>query len=400
MAEVANSPIYKITYNGKNISKDVAQYLIHVSYTDTVEGEASEFTITMEDVDANWKNNWYPVKGSTIQASIGDLDCGKFIIDEVELSGKPDIIIIKALSSISDVPKLDVAQTEALTIQKKLKTKKSKGYELQTLKQIAQSVAQHNGLTLQGKVPNITIGRVTKKRETDLKFLRRVSYDYGVIFRVMDNKLVFMSMKEIEQRGPQFTLDKTDLLHYRLKDKTQGTYAKCIVKHNSAKIKAKVFATVTAYNQDGVAKTEYSGDTAIVHRRVENQEQASAIANAVLYRKNTETQTGSIQIPGNIFAIAGNNVRLTGLGSAGMGIYHMMKVEHIVDRDGSWVVDCTIKKISNTDPQLIAKPIFESQPQIIDKMVELQMQQIFVADQTKINPVFVPRPPLEIFLPK
>lgn len=389
---VVDSPIFTVTYNGKDISKDVFNYLIKLSFNDTVEGEASEFTILMEDVDANWKNNWYPTKGAKLTASIGGLDCGTFIIDEVELSGPPDIIMIKALSSISDIPKLDIAQKEAATIVKKIRTKKSKGHENKTLLQIAQDVAQHNGLTLQGKVPNIVIGRVTQKKCTDLKFLRRVSYDYGVIFRVMGSKLVFMSMKEIEQRGSQLTLDKTSLTRYRLKDKTFNTYSKCKVVHHYQKLKVLVAASVDATNLDGISYHPITaGDTVVVHRKVENGEQAQAMANAILYRKNSETQTGNITIPGNVAAIAGNNITLTGLGSAGSGIYHMMKTDHTVDRSNAWVIDIEIKKISNVDKP---KPIIETPPlnqlKLNNDLYIKAAGDVYKSDMTGHNPVFIP----------
>lgn len=347
MSDVINSPLFSITYNNKDISADVNRFLISIHFKDTVEGEASEFTIVMENVDQLWNNGWYPTKGATLTCEIGDMDCGSFFIDEVVLSGPPDIIEIKAVSSMSDVPKLDTAEKAALTI-KKIRTKKSKGHENKTLLQIAQDVAQHNGLTLQGNVPNITIGRITQRRETDLKFLRRVSYDYGVIFRVMGGKLVFMTMKDIEQRGPQLTVHKSDLTRYNIKDKTFETFKTAKVKTHNQKLKGIVVNTATVDNKDNIPFPQITTtDTYIVHRKVDNEEQAGAIAAAALYRKNTETQTGTISLPGRETILAGNNIQVLDLGSAASGVYHIMSVEHIVTRNDSWIVDAGIKRISS-----------------------------------------------------
>lgn len=137
---MATAPRYyiSIVYNGKNISSDVTSHLVSLKYTDHVHGKSDEIEITLEDVDAKWRNDWYPKKGDKIVASIGEdkdssFDCGEFEIDEIELSGPPDTVTIRALAT---------GHSSAL------RTKNSSAHEGKTLKEIAQTIAANHGLTI------------------------------------------------------------------------------------------------------------------------------------------------------------------------------------------------------------------------------------------------------------
>lgn len=369
MSEVLGSPIFTVTYNGKDISKDVAHYLIRLTFTDTVEGEASDVSILMEDVDAKWKNDWYPTKGATLKVDIGGMDCGEFIIDEVVLAGKPDTIEIKGQSSLSDVPKMTTAERALVAgVKKKVRTKKTKAHKNKTLYQIAQTTAQHNGLTIQGSIPNINLGRVNQHNETDLRFLRRISADYGVIFRVQNKKLCVYLLKEIEAKGPALILDKVDLTKYSIKDKTFETYGKVKVMGHHQRLKGVKLATVDVNNKDAITYPQISGgDTYVVHRYVQDDKNALEIAKQLLYRKNSETQTGTINLPGRTSLIAGNNCGLTGLGSAASGTYNMRKVVHTVDGPSSWVCAVDIKRVSGVGPDTPTEPKIEQQPAKVSK---------------------------------
>ena len=329
-------PEYTISYNQIDVTRDLADYLISLEWEDSVEGESGSICIELENHSQLFSNGWYPQKGSVLSATIGLLKCGNFTIDEIVLSGKPDTIKMKGL-------------TNQVTT-KSLKTKRSRAHENKTLAQIASAVAKANSLTLIGNVPAISIERVTQRRETDLKFLRRVSWDYGIIFSVRDSKLVFTSLKALEANSPVLTLDITDLLSYEITDKTDKTFKAAQVKSHNPKTRQVVTGNsniVTLQNPDEVQYTQIlSADTVVVHKKAENQQQADAMADAVLYRANTWVQSGTIETPGKSSLIAGCNIELTGLGVAGSGIYNMAKCKHTVNRTDAWVISTDIKRIA------------------------------------------------------
>lgn len=132
------SPAINLTYEGKNISKTISEYLVSLVYTDKMEGESDDVQIILEDSKGLWRDPWFPVKGDRFSLQIGydevEFDCGTFIVDEIDYSfGTSDQITLKGL---------------AASPKKSIRTEKSAAYENQTLRQIALKVAAANGLTL------------------------------------------------------------------------------------------------------------------------------------------------------------------------------------------------------------------------------------------------------------
>lgn len=335
MATVA-FPKFTLTYEGKDISRALEPYLISMNFEDTVEGEASSLEIELDNSTMFFSNGWYPDKGAHVEATFGDMYCGAFTMDEIELKGPPDTAIWKSLSNV--------------VTKKALKTKRSRAHENKTLAQIAQTCASANGLKIVGSVPNILIERVTQRKETDLKFLRRVSWDYGIIFSVRDEKLVFTSLVDLEKRKAAFTLDKTDLLSYSIKDKTDKTSKAAIVRSHNPTKKEVITGTSkinTLQNNDAVQYTQIvAADREVVHKKAENKQQAEAMADAHFYRANSWVQSGEFEAPGHDLAFAGNNIEITGLGVVGSGIYNMVKVSHTLTRESAWTFKSDIKRVA------------------------------------------------------
>jgi phage protein D len=268
--ETIRKPVFKIIYDGKDITADVTDHVLSISYTDNDEKEADEIEITLEDVDALWRNSWYPQKGSTLKVAIGyddgiTVDCGTFDIDEITLSGPPDVIAIRGI---------------AAGFKKSMRTKKSKAFENQTLRQIAESIARDNSLTLVGTIANIKFARVTQDREKDLSFLARIASEYGYLFSVRSNQLIFTSQVEIEGGQPVLSIDRAELRSYSIKDKTSETYKDAQVKyHNPDDGKVKEAKVDTVSNADGVTYKQISSeDTLEVRTKAETPAQANARA--------------------------------------------------------------------------------------------------------------------------
>lgn len=309
-----------------------------LSYTDNDEKEADEVTITCEDVDGLWRNSWYPVKGSTLQLSIGFeddailVDCGKFEIDESTLSGPPDQISIKAI---------------AAGFKKGMRTKKSKSFESQTLRQIAQYIATQNGLILMGEIANINFTRVTQYRERDLSFLARIAQEYGYLFSVRDSKLIFTSAVNLEAGQPVLTIDRSQLRAYSTKDKTSETYNAANVKyHNPGDGKVKEAKVETLNNADNVTyKQIASNDSLEIRTKAETPAQADAKGKAALHRKNSDQRTGTVTMEGSPLILAGNSFTLTGLGEMS-GKYYVKKSTHNIDKGSGYVTTAEVKQIS------------------------------------------------------
>lgn len=345
------SPKFVVQYDGVDISEDISKHVLSITYTDKVEGESDELEITLEDSDGRWRSDWYPEKGSKISVQIGYadselVDCGSFEIDDIELSGPPDVVSIRAL---------------AAGIKGKLRTKRSSAHEKKTLKQIAEAIASKNGLSVTGEIDDITIDRVTQHRETDLGFLKRISAEYGHVFSVRDKQLVFTTIFKLEEGEAKATVDRQDISRYSLRDKTDETYKDAEVKYHNP-VEKKVVDTKynveTKTNAEGVTYKEISkGDTLVINTKAENKQQADKKAKAALHKANSRTCEGSLSMEGNPILLAGNNFTLTGMG-AFSGKFHIEKSTHRIDRGSGYITELDIKRIGAVSAEKKkAKPI-------------------------------------------
>jgi hypothetical protein len=340
--ETVIQPRVKIIYAGKDITQDISKYLLSVEYTDNTSDESDEMSFSVEDTDGLWRCPWMPEKGDKVQMYIGYdhdmLDCGKFTVDEIEMSGPPDVVSIRALASSISSP---------------VRTKNSKAYEKQTLRQIANEIANKYGYKVvdnnsdKQALDDIKIDRITQSRETDLAFLKRVADDYGIMFSLRDTNLVFSSIYDIEKTEPSGEIDRKNLMSYSVKDKATAVYKEAVVKHKSSKQNKVVESNVPTkfmYGGSGGGPDTKSEDTLEVRVKAEDKSQAEKKARAKLHKANSKEKEGSFALIGNPYFVAGNNFTLTGMGRLS-GVWNVLKSTHKIDRSGGYTTDIEAKLI-------------------------------------------------------
>ncbi len=380
---------YKIFYENKNITKDVSDYLLSLSYQDKAAGESDEIELKLHDKDLLWQNDWYPDKGAKLTVEIEDkgqvLKCGTFTIDEISVSfdRAGDVVHIRGL---------------AAGITKSLRSKKSSAHENKTLKELAQTIADNHGLILKGKIEQVTISRVTQNRESDLALLKRISDKFGYAFTIRDNILLFTSNYELESKVHVYSLDKSEITSGSFNDVSKEVFTEVRVRyHDPTKNKliekiyqrkdaiiANINAQKAAIKKIAVeAKNQKEKDTAgdiggffgifseddpgerreqstikyfagydvlNKYETVDNEQQAEAIAKAALHKSITREKTCQIRCPGNSLLISGVNVELKGFGQLS-GIYHILESTHYLDRDSGYETSFEAKRVEATAPK-------------------------------------------------
>jgi len=341
--EVAEKVIVKILWNAKDVTKDVSVYLSSFSYVDVEEGFSDDLTLSFDNSTGIWSNEWYPQKGDTLQAYFGFnslTDSGLFEIDEITVSGPPDMIQVKCL---------------AAGITKALRTRNNKAFENQTLRQIATFFAIKHNLKLvdqSSMLSKINLDRKTQKDTTDLKFLTDLAKEYGFIFAVRGNQLVFTSYYALDNAASIGTIDIREISSYDLTEKTTDTYA-------SATFKARIPKQNKVINQKS-SYTDWDGkiiveDTLMTSGKATSAGQAEAKTNANLWGKNKFKQSGSISVPGNARYISGVNFDLTGIGVLS-GKWHIVKSTHTIM--GDYSMELEIRKTGTIPkPLSIAKKV-------------------------------------------
>lgn len=327
---IARQGIVKVLWNTKDVSTEVQSYLSSVTFTDHEEGAADECEFTFDNESGIWSNDWYPVQGDTLHVYIGYdgslMDCGLFEVDEITLSGTPDVIEVKAISA---------GFTTAL------RSRNNKAFEAQTLKQIAKYFCKKHGLTLvddTNMLSQINLERKTQENETDLHFLSEIAKEYGFLFSIKGTKLVFVSYYALDNANAIKDVDKSTISSYSFTEKCYDTYAAGKISKRNPKTGKNV-----QWNAKNVLTSKQT-DVALFSGHVSNTKQAEAKVAGGLWNKNKFKQTGTLSgLIGDPELRAGVNFNSTGFGLAS-GKYHITTATHTVDGNGGYLMDLEIRK--------------------------------------------------------
>ncbi|GEK74224.1 MULTISPECIES: phage late control D family protein [Halomonas] len=178
---VARTPDYRLTLMGQRISPQVGARLQRLRLTDRRGLEADQLDLTLEDHDGRLA---LPPRGAELHLAMGWrgqplVDRGTYIVDEVEHSGAPDVLTIRARSA-------DMRQG--------LPGKRTQSWDDITLGEIISTIAGRHDLEpktgqhLQG----IYLEHIDQTEESDLHFLTRLAERFDAIATVKAGRLLFI----------------------------------------------------------------------------------------------------------------------------------------------------------------------------------------------------------------
>lgn len=331
-------PDYKLTWNGKNLTRAMDPYLLSLDFRDREEGESDELNFVLDDKDGLWRNDYYPRKGDPLALELGwkqgELTpCGTFQIDEIEVyrgvSG--DKITVRALSAIITAP---------------LRTKGRKRYEKITLKRLADTIAADMGMTATGIVDSITLPGISRHKETPLGFLRRVALRYGYVFSVKSNRIVFTKAGTLQTLAPIGQFDAGTFRACRITDASDLEYKSAQHTYWDAKSKKKI-----SYNHDG-GKSSKKVDILQIGGHVANPQQSELAAKAAWLKANNGSVSGRLEFAyGASSILAGNNIELTRMGKLS-GLYHISNTTHSVSYGTGASLSADVFKVGEIDETL------------------------------------------------
>ncbi|WP_156992189.1 phage late control D family protein [Paraburkholderia oxyphila] len=172
---------YRVTLDGRDLSRLIAPNLISLSLSESRAEEADTLDIVLDDS----KNTFdIPKRGAAIKVAIGWVgeplvDKGTFTVDEVEHSGAPDIITIRARSA---------SMTEAMH------ERREQSWHAATIGAIVRAIASRHSLkpAIGAALEQIAIAHVDQTHESDMAFLTRLAKRYDAVMNVKDLNLLFM----------------------------------------------------------------------------------------------------------------------------------------------------------------------------------------------------------------
>lgn len=337
-------PDFSLFYEKTNITADIEPSLIELSYTDHLEGQSDELSVTFEDISGKWIRQWFPTQGDKLRAAIGYkgellTDIGEFEIDEVEYRYKPSSISLKALST---------------GISKANRTLQPKAYENTTLAQVVGIVAGRLKLKVVGTIKNIPIKRVTQYQERDVEFLARLAREYHHSFKIVGNQLVFTDKAELGQSEPVLIIEEQDVISLSLRDRIKDTTKEVEISGYDANGKklVKKRKKATALRPNMAQAKEASGDTLKIVTRGESDEQVEARGDAALAEQNDDQSAGNLSLIGNPSLVAGATVLLRNLGVFS-GKYLIKSSTHRFGRNTGYITDIEVRMLEFIADDLI-----------------------------------------------
>ena len=332
-AEIARTARLVLTYQGVNIAK----HCVRAEFTDHARGTQDELSCTLEDRERRWQGRWFPGKGEPVEAAIICQDwrqpgqtmrlvCGTFEIGEINLSGPPDMVDIRAVSA---------------RITKTARTqKKSKPWEKQDLHAIAAHVAGRAGLSLVFDAHSPVYERVDQREESDLAFLIRLCKDAGNGVKASDGKLIVYSeakydaqqVVEVIERGAEWIID------YRINTSSHDIYRKAVATywhHNGKELLMAEFDPPDAPE---------SGEILRINKPVESRQEAWDLAKNALRAKNRVEVTADFTLVGDPKRQAMQVVRVQGFGVFD-GEYSVDEARHQINSTGGYTTALNIRKV-------------------------------------------------------
>lgn len=172
-------PAFRLTVDGADIAQLISPRLISLELTDNRGLEADQLSITLSDHDGLLA---IPRKGATLHlwlgwSDTGLVDKGTFTVDELEHSGTPDVLGIRARSA---------------NLRKTLKVKRERSWHDTTLGQVLSDVAQRNQLALRiaDALKDQTIPQLDQANESDANLITRLGEDFDAVASVKAGCLV------------------------------------------------------------------------------------------------------------------------------------------------------------------------------------------------------------------
>jgi len=189
-----DTPAWRVVLDGQDLTARITPRLLELTLCETRGEEADQLDLRIHDHDGQMA---LPRRGVMLTVAIGSrqqglIDKGQFRVDEVEHSGAPDLIAIRARSA---------------DFTKDLRIRKSRSWHGQTLGAIVGGIAGEHGLTpdIDAALSPLAIDHLDQADESDIHLLTALSHRYDATLALRDGQLLFQRIghgQPLDRRSP------------------------------------------------------------------------------------------------------------------------------------------------------------------------------------------------------
>ncbi len=186
MTEATNNfADWRVTLDGTDLTDKMLPRLVSLTLSEKRGDEADQLDIVLTDHDGMLA---IPPEGAilTLQlgwkqgaaVTVGLIDKGSFKVDDVQHSGPPDKITIKARSA-------DFTSA--------IRNRRSQSWKNTTLGAVLRDVAGRNALTarIMPSLASIALKSISQSRESDIAFLKRLGQENDAVATIKNKNLIF-----------------------------------------------------------------------------------------------------------------------------------------------------------------------------------------------------------------
>jgi len=295
-------PSLSVTWQGRDVSRDLAPYLLGLTYADNLSGAADDLTLEIEDREHRWSKDWRPQTGDTVIArlqaepwisTVRDLRLGTFAHDKIRIGGPPSVVALSCVSA---------PLASGLRRRKRTRT-----WSNATLRQIAADVAERAGLSLQWTGAE---GRRYSNRKqvdrSDLDFLEELCGEVGRCLKVTEGTIAIF---EEHDRDTSTSIGKISLvggevLAWEFDSDDSARYGSCVISFydpRSGKTQRAQFPPA-GQTVDGL---DPNGQTLEINLGSDDLGEAADKARALLRAANRFATSGTLTTRGDPGLVAG-----------------------------------------------------------------------------------------------
>ncbi|MEB0137981.1 MULTISPECIES: contractile injection system protein, VgrG/Pvc8 family [unclassified Undibacterium] len=186
---------FKITLDEQDLTARIAPRLLSLTLSEASGDDSDQLDLQLDDADGQLA---LPPRGATIRLQIGWaesgqsgqsggayglIDKGSFTVDEIEHSGAPDTLTLRARTA-NLIDQFRLAQDNS--------------FHATTLGSIIELIAFRNELAagIAESLRDILVAHVDQTRESDAAFLRRLGKQYDAVATVKNHTLLFLPINQ------------------------------------------------------------------------------------------------------------------------------------------------------------------------------------------------------------
>ncbi len=331
-------PVYKIIANNEDVTTSIADRFCSMSITDATGLDSDTFEVVLADHDPQAMPIEIPQTGAVLEVYLGydaeATNMGMFIVDEVELSGWPSQMTIRAKAA--PMSKSKDGKTD-------LQTQKSRSWPKNTkFGDMVAKIAKEHGLkpAVSDSLKDIQLPHFDQTDESDMSFLLRIGKRYDAITKPAAGKLI------VTKRGESKAVSGESLPVITVFAKELSTYSMTIATRDGA-------GTVIAYYQDrknAKRKEVKLGEGEPVKRlrhSYGSEQAAKDAAQAELDKRKRGDHQLSISMPGNPLLSAETMLDIAGVRHGVDGMWIITSVTHSLDKGSGYGCDVECEKGNN-----------------------------------------------------